>query len=212
MSRAQKTRRRRSSEEIRSLLLGAARELFIEQGYERTTTLEISRRAGVDEKLLFSNFGSKAQLFETAVLSSFDSFVAEYREAWLGASAETTNEERMELFVRGLFEVAEANRAILRSAIGGAQSGVDGPQEALLRHWARTLQSLVDSATTVREALGLTIDPPASVAASASMVFGMVLLDDMLFEEGADAPDRERRIAAMTDLLVHGTLHRQEDA
>jgi AcrR family transcriptional regulator len=209
MSTNPNSRSRRSSQEIRSLLLGAARELFLENGYERTTTIEISRRAGVDEKSLFSNFGSKAELFEAAILSSFEGFVDAYRAAWEEASAESTPEERMQLFVRGLFELAEGNRTILRSAIGGAQSGATGPQEQLLSRWAATLQSWEGIATTVRDELDLTIDPPASIAAVGAMVFGMALMDDLLFPAGAEAPSRERRIAAMEDLVLHGTLHKR---
>ncbi|MHB8690548.1 MAG: TetR/AcrR family transcriptional regulator [Solirubrobacteraceae bacterium] len=192
-------------------MLAAARELFVEQGYEGTTTRDIASRAGVTEKLLYNNFGTKAELFEASVLSSFEDFVREYREAWETASADSSDEERMELFVRGLFELAESNRAILRSAIGGAQAGAAGPQEELLRHWATTLQSWQGIATTVRDQSGLTIDPPASIAAAAAMVFGMVLLDDLLFPSEEQKPSRERQIAAMKDLVAHGTLHRRSD-
>jgi hypothetical protein len=114
----------------------------------------------------------------------------------------------MELFVRGLFELAETNRAILRSAIGGAQTGADGPQEELLRRWASTLQSWQGIAATVKDESSLTIDPPASIAAAAAMVFGMVLLDDLLFPSEEEKPSRDRRIAAMSEMAIHGLLYR----
>ena len=208
MSSTPNGRSRRSSTEVRALLLGAARELFIASGYEGTTTREIANRAGVTEKLLFNNFGSKAELFEAAILSEFQAFVDAYTEAWQSRSAESTPEQRMELFVRGLFELAETNRAILRSAIGGAQTGGDGPQEELLRRWAATLQSWQGIASTVKDESSLTIDPPASIAAAAAMVFGMVLLDDLLFPSEDDKPSRERRIAAMSEMAIHGLLYR----
>jgi AcrR family transcriptional regulator len=201
-------RSRRSSGEVRALLLGAARELFIAAGYEGTTTREIASRAGVTEKLLFNNFGSKAELFEAAILSSFEEFVDVYRAAWESRSADSTPEQRMELFVRGLFDLAETNRAILRSAIGGVQTGASGPQEELLRRWAATLQSWQGIATAVKDESSLTIDPPASIAAAAAMVFGMVLLDDLLFPSEDQKPSKERRIAAMSDMAIHGLLYR----
>ena len=209
MSPAQNGRSRRSSGEVRSLLLGAARELFIAGGYEGTTTREIAKRAGVTEKLLFNNFGSKAELFEAAILSSFEEFVAAYREAWETRSADSTPEQRMELFVAGLFDLAETNRGILRSAIGGVQTGAAGPEEELLRRWASTLQSWQGIATAVKDEASLTIDPPASIAAAAAMVFGMVLLDDLLFPSEAERPSRERRIAAMNEIVIHGLLYRR---
>src|SRR6266851_49147 len=110
MSASPNGRSRRSSGEVRSLLLAAARELFVEQGYEGTTTRDIASRAGVTEKLLYNNFGTKAELFEAAVLSSFEDFVREYREAWETASADSSDQQRMELFVQRLFDLAETNR------------------------------------------------------------------------------------------------------
>jgi AcrR family transcriptional regulator len=213
MSPAQNGRSRRSSGEVRALLLGAARELFIAGGYEGTTTREIASRAGVTEKLLFNNFGSKAELFEAAVLSSFEEFVDAYREAWETRSADSSPEQRMELFVEGLFDLAETNRAILRSAIGSPASptGAPGPQQELLRRWAATLQSWQGIAAAVKDQSSLTIDPPASIAAAAAMVFGMVLLDDLLFPSEEERPSRERRIAAMNEIVIHGLLHRRTE-
>jgi hypothetical protein len=53
-------RQRRSTEEVRKRLLDAARELFLAHGYEQTYTKDIAQKAGVAEKVLFSNFESKA--------------------------------------------------------------------------------------------------------------------------------------------------------
>jgi AcrR family transcriptional regulator len=189
------------------LILDAARELFVANGYEATTTWEISERADVTEKLIFNNFGSKANLFEAAVLTDFERFVEVYRHAWETESADSTAEERMELFVRGLFDLAEANQRILRAALAAPDAGDGDPQRQLLSHWAETLQSWQSIAATVRDDHHLDIDPPASIAAAAAMVFGMVLLKDMLFSPAVEKPDRERRIAAMTRVLQHGLLH-----
>jgi len=57
-----KTRqKRRSTDEVRELLLGAARELFTANGYDATSTRDICTRAGVARNLLFSNFENKQQ-------------------------------------------------------------------------------------------------------------------------------------------------------
>ena len=208
MSAKPPTRSRRPSAEVRSLLLDAARELFLAKGYEGTTTMEISVKAGVSERLLFNNFGSKAELFEVAILSSFAEFVEGYTASWERESAGSTPEDRVEALVNGLFELAEANRGILRSALAGTDGGtVDGPDARLLDHWAETLQSMQGIATAVREVRGYRIDPPASIAAAASMVFGMVLLDDLLYPSGSTPPSRQRRIDAMVEMLLHGLIH-----
>src|SRR5947199_10711285 len=94
-------RKRRSSADVRDLLVEAARELFIAEGYEATTTRQIAERAGVAEPLLFSNFGSKAGLFEAAVLNPIADFVADYAASWRDHDSDPP-EERVDAFVRGL--------------------------------------------------------------------------------------------------------------
>lgn len=61
VSRAE--RRRRSE----SAILDAARQLFADVGYERTTIRAVAQRAGVDAALVMQNFGSKDGLFAAAV-------------------------------------------------------------------------------------------------------------------------------------------------
>jgi AcrR family transcriptional regulator len=48
-------------------IVSAAREEFLEKGYEETTTLAIALRAGVSEGSLFKRFPGKAQLFCAAM-------------------------------------------------------------------------------------------------------------------------------------------------
>src|SRR5437016_12755114 len=57
---------RRSSEEVRNLLLKAAGELFGENGYSGVTTRQIAERAGVSEAILWRQFRTKAALFNVA--------------------------------------------------------------------------------------------------------------------------------------------------
>lgn len=56
--------RRRRSE---ATILDAARRLFAESGYERTTIRAVAERAGVDPALVMQNFGNKDGLFAAAV-------------------------------------------------------------------------------------------------------------------------------------------------
>ena len=49
-----------------SVILDAAREVFLELGFAGTTA-EIARRAGVSEGSLFNRFGNKKQLFRAAI-------------------------------------------------------------------------------------------------------------------------------------------------
>lgn len=54
---------RRDAAGSRDRLLKAARELFAEHGYDRTTARAIGSRAGVDPAMIARYFGGKAQLY-----------------------------------------------------------------------------------------------------------------------------------------------------
>lgn len=58
---------RRTSGEVRALLLAAARELFLEQGFDATTIGQIADRSGVSRTVLFRHFSDKATLHRAAL-------------------------------------------------------------------------------------------------------------------------------------------------
>lgn len=100
-------RRRRSGEEI----LAAARELFAETGYERTTIRAVAARAGVDPALVMQHYGTKDALFFAA------SRFAEHRERLMHSSVDTLSSvlatDMLTHFEDS--EQGEASRALLRS-------------------------------------------------------------------------------------------------
>jgi AcrR family transcriptional regulator len=61
--------RRRRSE---AAILDAARELFAEAGFERTTIRAVAARAGIDPALVMQHFGSKEALFAASTRWSKD--------------------------------------------------------------------------------------------------------------------------------------------
>ena len=56
-------RKRLKAEERRSQLLGIAKKLFSESGFENTTTKAIAAAAGVTEAIIFRHFASKEELY-----------------------------------------------------------------------------------------------------------------------------------------------------
>jgi AcrR family transcriptional regulator len=56
------SRRRAQARETRRAVLDAARELFVEQGYGRTTIADVARAAGVSVETVYAGFGNKATL------------------------------------------------------------------------------------------------------------------------------------------------------
>lgn len=54
------------SRPTREAILAAARRLFAEEGYDKTTVRAIARAAGVDPSMVIRYYGSKADLYEVA--------------------------------------------------------------------------------------------------------------------------------------------------
>jgi AcrR family transcriptional regulator len=201
-------RTRRTSADIRALLVDAAGKLFLTQGFEATTTKQISERAGVAEPLLFTNFGSKAELFEIAVLGPIADFVSDYAASWKNADA-AAPAERVDTFVRGLYALAQRNRTVLLTAlVKRLDRDADG-QRDVLDHVAATLQGLRGVSDLERYE---DVDPPAAVAAALGMVLGVALLDDLLFPRDARRPSRDRLITEAVKLILYGTTRRGDAA
>lgn len=199
-------RTRRTSEDIRALLVGAARDLFLTQGFEATTTKQICEQAGVAEPLLFTNFGSKADLFDIAVLEPIAEFVADYAASWRTTDV-AAPEQRVDEFVRGLYAMAGRDRTVLLTALARRlEPGADGKPDVLDRV-ASKLQGLRGVSDLERFD---DVDPPAALAATLGMVLGVGLLDDLLFPRNARRPSRDRLVAEMEKLILYGITRRGE--
>ncbi len=60
--------------ETQTAILGAAKKLFITNGYKGTTTVQIAKEAGISEMTLFRHFPSKEEIF-LAVIHPLVSFL-----------------------------------------------------------------------------------------------------------------------------------------
>ena len=106
------TRRARGAPRL--LLLEAARTLFARHDYRSTTTVQIAEKAGVAEHLLFRHFGSKARLFNEAVVVPFLTIIDDLNADWESfapgpESAEAVARE----FLGSLYDVFLENRGLV---------------------------------------------------------------------------------------------------
>ncbi|WP_112135305.1 TetR/AcrR family transcriptional regulator [Glycomyces dulcitolivorans] len=72
MARTKRTGRRSGNPDTRSEILGAARRLFADEGFESVSMRRIAGEAGVDPSLIHHYFGSKDELFMAAIEIPFD--------------------------------------------------------------------------------------------------------------------------------------------
>jgi AcrR family transcriptional regulator len=109
-------RRRRSRDEVRSLMLDAARELFASKGFAATTTRQIAERATVTEQLLFNHFESKQGLFTVAVVRPFEDFVNAQLDTWVSTvDSQMEPSQMMRRYVAGLYALVLEHRALFRA-------------------------------------------------------------------------------------------------
>ena len=66
-----KTSAKMPSADRRTAIISAARRVFVEKGFERTTTRSLAEAAGVSEALLFKHFPNKEALYSAIQMSCF---------------------------------------------------------------------------------------------------------------------------------------------
>jgi AcrR family transcriptional regulator len=99
-------RRRARSERTEAAIVRAADELFVSQGYARTSMLEVAARAGVSDRTVYVRFATKADLLKRVidVAAAGDTGEAPVSDrSWMQDSMTApTLEARLEAFVAGV--------------------------------------------------------------------------------------------------------------
>ena len=75
-----KTSSKMPSADRRTAIISAARRIFVEKGFERTTTRSLAEAAGVSEALLFKHFPNKEALYSAIQMSCFKEEGAKFAE------------------------------------------------------------------------------------------------------------------------------------
>lgn len=70
MARGRSSYHREMAATNRDAILIAATQLFLDNGYDRTSLARVAQQAGVSKATLFKQFPTKAELFEAAVLAA----------------------------------------------------------------------------------------------------------------------------------------------
>lgn len=208
MTEIAQRRRRRTNTEVRALILQAARELFAERGYAKTTTRDIAKRARASEVLLFRYFNSKAELFEEAISEPFDEFmrIAQDRMAANANAADPAEVGRS--YVETLYGLLLTERQLILSLIttrayesGPADAG-DRPR-GLQRYFAEaeaSLRSLYSS-----RGVGPEVDPALGGRLAFAAVVAAALLQDWLFD---GLEHRDAVPEALGRFVTHGLFGR----
>lgn len=192
----------------RRLALEAARTLFARQGYRNTTTKEIAEAAGVAEHLLFRNFGSKAALFNEAVVVPFLAIVDQLSSQWESIepgpdAAEAVGRE----FLGGLYDLFVENRGLVMTLWGADALSEEEVAETGIADIDRAMAVLADLGAKGTELLGLDSGHQDLAARSTvALVAGMAAFGATFF--GGTRPPRDVMVEEITQATLHGFLHR----
>ncbi len=157
-----KRHRERQAEATRDLLIGIARERFVEQGYAATAIDDIVQRAGLAKGALYHHFSGKDALFKAV----YDVVLAETAEAVLSAALAENDpwaavRAGLSAFLDACLQPAFRRVVIIDSvtvlAAGAWEGGMEGVELPMLR---TVLSALIDSGTLP----GVALDPLAHVA------------------------------------------------
>jgi AcrR family transcriptional regulator len=205
-------RPRRTSAEVRRLLLDAAQELFAGNGFRGTSTREIASKAGVAEVLLFRNFGSKAELYSAAVMLPLTQFIEEWLEVDAAEWRPDRAEHQQRLFMARLYDIVAENRGLIISYM--AMSAFEPDMMTGLEHAAaldQAFDQLAERAAERVTQLGKLppVDTGVVTRAVVGMVVMMALMRDFGLDSDKDSTAREKIVDEMTQLVLHGVLHRE---
>jgi AcrR family transcriptional regulator len=197
-------RSRRTQDEIRALLLRTACERFAHLGYVATPTRMIAAEAQVSERLIFSYFGSKAGLFEAAVLEPFRRFIEEYIEHWRDRprSPDLVGETRT--YIAGMYDLFDRNAGLVRALAGGRPA--DGVPDAGVGAAFGTLLAPIEDLVVaeVGRRGPRRFDPPLQARAMLGVVMATAAFDHLLYSPDTPRPTREHLVDQLTTILVSG--------
>lgn len=120
------TRRRAQARETQRAVLRAAHDLFVEQGYGRTTIAQIAERAGVSPETIYATFKNKATLlhrtWDVTIGGDDEEVVFHERPEIKAIRAEPDLAKRLLMHARMSTATARRMTPFVRSVAGAAAS------------------------------------------------------------------------------------------
>lgn len=189
---------RRSTEQVRQLILDSARQLFAERGYTQTSMRDIANRADMGLSVVYRQFTNKDELYAATLLAPFLASFEEFTAAWSSQVDSPWDDEKLiGEFVSDLYSSLADNRRLLVTLLATDEDGGN-----LLERARDSLTgSLADLRLMAEHEAGrrrwLTQDQIAvSNSLMVALVTGLVLLKPLLEQTPAADPGTLIRAAA----------------
>lgn len=114
---------RMTGQQRREQLIGVARSVFAERGYEATTVEEIAERAGVSKPVVYEHFGGKEGLYAVVVDREVLILTDRITAALDASHPRVAAEQAAEAFLAYIEESEEGFRILVRDAPVGSGRG-----------------------------------------------------------------------------------------
>ncbi|MCX2931799.1 helix-turn-helix domain containing protein [Mycobacterium sp. CVI_P3] len=198
---------RRSSNEVKALLLDAAADEFSRQGYRDATVQGIARRADLSVSAVYRHFESKSDLFRQAACQPFLKFLDEFSRTWNQQREVPWDELKlMTEFASELYDNMRAHRKLLIE-VTAARDHVDpGVIEELRKASSRMfmeLRAIGEQEASLRKffsAEGIEL----SVRLISGTITAMAVFDDWLAPSFPHPVSREILMDAIARLSLWG--------
>lgn len=199
----QKRRSPRSPEEIRDLLLRAARREFTKSGYRGASTAAIARRADVTEALLFKYFGSKSNLCREAILDPLKQSYEQFAEKYLSDIAELEDQKRRaSIYIKSLQKwIYDQSDLLTVLAVLEAYGRESGEIEGGL-DWLNPYFDVGADLLVTRLDGNPKVDPALMSRISFAAVLACVMFESWLFS--ATSASEDDIVTAIGDFLTGG--------
>jgi AcrR family transcriptional regulator len=192
---------RRRPGELRSDIVRAARQLFLEGGFDGTSMRDIAAATGTSQAMLYRHFPSKVALFRETVVSPFHEFVAELLEELKSHSAtEISNHDLFAGFTAQVFDLSVQNRRLLLAMFAAHEFSAEAVGDVVTPAGPGLLD-LISELKSEHEARDwMAVDVEVATRASVAMILGLALFEDWLFPRGSRRPSRKRMIDELTKM------------
>jgi AcrR family transcriptional regulator len=186
----------------------AARQQFGEHGYRATTTRKVAAQAGVSEPTIFRQFGSKAGLFEDAVVAPFTGFIEQQLTGWELREAGTVpivDETRH--FYGDLFDLFSEERSVIPALLAAYHDDVTPAVSRRLQDCMRQVVAMLEVRTLEESRIrgNVNFDVPCMARIMIAMTFALGTLPHLF---NTQRLSRDRVIEEMAQLTAYGAEFR----
>jgi AcrR family transcriptional regulator len=192
----------------RERILIAARQQFGQCGYRATTTRRVADQAGVSEPTVFRQFGSKAALFEEAVVDPFTGFIEQQLAGWRtreAGSVPILDETRH--FFSDLFDLFSQERSVIPALLAVYHDDVTPAVSRRLEDCMRLVITVLERRTVEesRSRGNLNLDVACLVRIMVAMAFALGTLPRLF---NTQRLSRNRIVEEMARLTAYGAEFR----